>query len=374
MIIQSRNVWLNEELKPAQIEFEGGIIKAILHYDEKKADEDYGEQWILPGFIDIHTHGWNKADSNKPVLKDIEAWQKHMPKEGVTSFLLTTSTQSKEDNLKAFPLLKEAIEHQKEGAEIMGINVEGNYIDMKRRGAQNQDYIVKPDAEELLYYHELSGNHILTVTCAVEHDEELEFTKKVSAQGIRVSIGHSDATFAKCKAAAEAGAKGITHCGNGMRPFHHREPGIFGAALNLDELYAEVIGDGIHVHFETAHLIGSMKGKDKLILVTDSAEQKDDPEYAKYNTIGAFRLEDGTLFGSALYVNKGVDNLHRQAHLPLVTAINAATINPARYLGFDNRKGSIDIGKDADFVICDEHIKIEQVYCKGNSQFSVTDD
>ena len=368
MIVQSRNVWINEELKPAQIEVEDGKIKALYDYNKKSADEDYGDLWILPGFIDIHTHGWNKADSNKPTLDDLKRWQKHMPHEGVTSFLATTSTQSRENNLKAFPILKEAIEHQGEGAEIVGINVEGNYIDFKCRGAQNKDYIVLPNAEELLEYHALSGNHILTVTCAVEHDENKEFTKKVSEAGIRVSLGHSGATFDECAKAVEAGASGVTHCGNGMRPFHHREPGIFGAALNLNELYAEVIGDGIHVHFETAHLIGSMKGKDKLILVTDSAEQKDDPEFAKYNTIGAFRLEDGTLFGSALYVNKGVDNLHRKAHLPLVTAINAATINPAKYLGFDDRKGTIEVGKDADLVICNEHIELTQVYCKGNKQ------
>ncbi len=370
MIIQSKNVWLNEELKAAQIEVEKGKIKAVYAYNEKAVDEDYGEKWILPGFIDIHTHGWNKADSNRPVLDDIRRWAQHMPKEGVTSFLVTTSTQSRENNLKAFPILKEAIETQSEGAEIVGINVEGNYIDMTCRGAQNKDYIVKPDADELLEYHQLSGNHILTVTCAVEHDDEYAFTKKVSEAGIKVSLGHSGATFEQCRNAVLAGAAGITHCGNGMSRFHHREPGIFGAALNLDELYAEVIGDGIHVHFETAHLIGSMKGKDKLILVTDSAEQKDDPEYAKYNTIGAFRLEDGTLFGSALYVNKGVDNLHRKARLPLVTAINAATINPAKYLGFDNRKGTLEPGKDADIVVCDEHIEIKQVYCKGIKQFS----
>ena len=176
MIIQSEHVWLNEELRPAQIEFEEGKIKAIYSYNEKKADVDYGRQWILPGFIDIHTHGWNKADSNKPVMEDLKRWSKHMPKEGVTAYLATTSTQSREDNLKAFPLLKKAIESQTEGAEIMGINVEGNYIDMKRRGAQNKDYIVKPDADELREYHELSGGNILTVTCAVEHDEDLKFT------------------------------------------------------------------------------------------------------------------------------------------------------------------------------------------------------
>lgn len=153
-----------------------------------------------------------------------------------------------------------------------------------------------------------------------------------------------------------------------MRPFHHRNPGIFGAALNLDELYAEVIGDGIHVHFETAHLIGTMKGADKLILVTDSAECKDDPAAEQYSREGAFRLPDGTLFGSALYVNQGVDNLHRKARLPLVTAIHAATINPARYLGVAERKGSLETGKDADLVVCDENIQLKAVYCKGVRQ------
>ena len=369
MIIQSKNVWLNEELKPAQIQVENGKITNIHPYNKESADQDYGDLWILPGFIDIHTHGWNKADTNHPDLDLIRAWQMHMPKEGVTSFLVTTSTQSYQDNMKALPVLKDAIEHQGEGAEIMGINIEGNYIDYVCRGAQDEHNIVKPNVEEMMEYQKESGNHILTVTCAVEHDENYEFTKKVSEAGIRVSMGHSGAKFDQCVKAVEAGATGITHCGNGMSRFHHREPGIFGAALNLDELYAEVIGDGIHVHFETAHLIGKMKGKDRLILVTDSAEQKDDPEFAKYNTIGAFRLEDGTLFGSALYVNKGVDNLHRKAHLPLTTAINAATINPAKYLGFDDRKGSIEAGKDADLVVCNENIELTQVYCKGAAQF-----
>ena len=112
----------------------------------------------------------------------------------------------------------------------------------------------------------------------------------------------------------------------------------------------------------------SMKGKDKLVLVTDSAEQKDDPDMVEFGKEGAFRLPDGTLFGSALYINKGVDNLHRKARLPLVTTINAATINPAKYLGVDDRKGSIEVGKDADLVVCNETIELEQVYCFGKKQ------
>lgn len=368
MIVQSKNIWMNETFKPAQIEIEDGKIKQIYAYGEKPVDEDYNEKWILPGFFDIHTHGWNKCDCNTPTLEGIRSWQKHMPNEGVTSFLMTTSTQSYEKNIAAMPILKEAIENPGEGAEILGINVEGNYISYKYRGAQDEHHIVKPNKDELLEYHELSGRNIKTVTCAVEYDENYEFVKAAVANGIRISMGHSGASFDEAKGAVENGATGVTHTGNGMSPLHHRNPGVFGAALNLDEIYAELIGDGIHINFEMAHIIGTMKGKDKLVLVTDSAEQKDDPDLVEFGKEGAFRLPDGTLFGSALYINKGVDNLHRKARLPLVTAINAATINPAKYLGVDDRKGSIEVGKDADLVVCNENIELEQVYCFGKKQ------
>lgn len=368
MIIQSTHVWIDGTFVPQQLEIEDGRIQALLPYGEKPADYDAADHWILPGFIDIHTHGWNCCEAGAPTLEAMQRWQKHMPKEGVTSFLATTATQSVQKNEQALPILKQAIETEAEGAEILGINMEGNFISHQFHGAQDLYTIVKPDPEVLLHYQDLAGGHILTVTCAVEFDEDYAFVKTAAEHQIRVSCGHSGASFDQVKEAVHWGATGITHCGNGMRPFHHRNPGIFGAALNLDELYAEVIGDGIHVHFETAHLIGTMKGEDKLILVTDSAECKDDPDYAEFGKEGAFRLPDGTLFGSVLYVNQGIDNLHRKARLPLKTAINAATINPARYLGVEARKGSIAVGKDADLVVCDEHLQLKHVYCRGVSQ------
>ena len=368
MIIQSTQVWINDAFQPGQLEIAGGRIEAVLPYGEKPVDQDYQDQWILPGFIDIHTHGWNRCDAGKPTVEAMLRWQKHMPKEGVTSFLATTATQSAAANEAALPILKEAIEAQAAGAEILGINMEGNFISHQFHGAQDLYTIVKPDSQQLLHYQNLAGGHILTVTCAVEFDEDYAFVKTAVAHGIRVSCGHSGASFDQVREAARCGATGITHCGNGMRPFHHRNPGIFGAALNLDELYAEVIGDGVHVHFETVHLIGTMKGAEKLILVTDSADSKDDPDYAQFAHEGAFRLPDGTLFGSALYVNQGINHLHRQARLPLVTAIRAATINPALYLGLDGRKGTLEAGKDADIVVCDEHIALQAVYCRGQLQ------
>lgn len=368
MIIQSKNVWINESLQPAQIELNGSKIVGIYSYDEKPVDVDYENRWILPGFIDIHCHGYAGVDSNKPTLKGMRKWCKHMPAEGVTSFLVTTSTQAANKNEKAMVTYSRIIERMDDGAEILGINMEGNFISKERKGAQNKRYIVAPDAEVLEKYQRLSGNNIKSVTYAPEKDEDFSFVKKCGELGIVASIGHSIASFEQAKVALLNGASAITHTGNGMNPFHHRDPGLFGAAVNLDGFYAEVIGDGVHIDFQTAYLIGKMKGKDKLILVTDSAVQKDDRKFNFLNKDGAYRMPNGTLFGSALYVNEGVNNLHKMAGLDLVTAINSATINPARYCKVDDRKGSIEVNKDADLVITDENIKVYEVYCRGVKQ------
>ncbi len=368
MIIQSRNVWLDESLKPAQIELNGSKIVGIYPYDEKPVDVDYQNRWILPGFIDIHCHGYGGVDSNKPTLRGMKKWCRHLPYEGVTSFLVTTSTQSANKNEKAMASYSRIIGSINDGAEILGINMEGNFISKERKGAQNKRYIVDPDGETLEKYQLLSGNNIISVTYAPEKDEDFSFVKKCSELGIVASMGHSIASFEQAKTAMLNGASAVTHTGNGMNPFHHRKPGLFGAAVNLDVLYAEVIGDGVHVDFQTAYLIGRMKGKDKLILVTDSAVQKGDKKFNFLNKGGAYRMPNGTLFGSALYVNEGVNNLHQKAGLDLVTAINSATINPARYCKVDDRKGSIEVNKDADLVIVDENIKVYEVYCKGIKQ------
>ncbi|MDI9540200.1 MAG: N-acetylglucosamine-6-phosphate deacetylase [Bacillota bacterium] len=368
MIIQSKNVWLDESFKAAQVEINEDKITGIYPYNEKPVDVDYLDKWILPGFIDIHCHGYAGVDSNKPTLKGMRKWCKHMPAEGVTSFLVTTSTQSVNKNERAMATYSRIIGRIEEGAEILGINMEGNFISKECKGAQNKRHIVEPDGEVLAKYQLLSGNNIISVTYAAEKDEDFSFVKKCNELGIVASIGHSDCSFQQAKLALKNGASAITHTGNGMKPFHHRKPGLFGAAVNLDGFYAEVIGDGIHVDFQTAYLIGRMKGKDKLILVTDSAVQKDDKKFNFLNKNGAYYLPDGTLFGSALYVNEGVNNLHKKAGLDLVVAINSATINPAKYCKCADRKGSLEAGKDADIVVTDENIKVYEVYCRGVKQ------
>lgn len=369
MKIKSKNVWVNEELKPKVVEFKDGKITQILDYDSE-ADIDYGSELILPGFIDIHTHGYAGVNANRADEKGLEMWANNYPNEGVTSFLATTGTQDYDNNLKALKTIANYIKNQDSGAEILGINVEGNFISKKYKGAQDENYITGPDVEVVKDYIVAANNNIMSVACAVEDDQDLEFVKYLVGRDIAVSAAHTNATYEETVAAIDVGLSGATHTGNAMRPFHHRQPGVFGAAMNRPELYAEVICDGLHLHFETINIIGTLKGKDKLILVTDSSSYKDYTEVEEgYERVigedGSIRNAAGNLSGSALKFNKGLYNAHYKARLPLETVINAATINPAKYLKVDDRKGSIEVSKDADFSVVNKDFDVLATFVKG---------
>ncbi len=369
MKIKSKNVWVNDQLSAQVIEFKDGKITDILDYDTQ-ADIDFKESLILPGFIDIHTHGYAGVNANRADEKGLQLWANNYPNEGVTSFLTTTGTQAYDNNIKALKTISKFMDQQNSGAEVLGINVEGNFISKKYKGAQDENYITGPSIEAVKDYIEAADNKILSVACAVEEDENLEFVKYLVSKNIAVSIAHTNATYAETLAAIDAGITGATHTGNGMRPFHHREPGVFGAAMNRSELYAEVICDGLHLHYETINIIGTLKGKDKLILVTDSSSYKDYHEVeAGYERVigedGSIRNAAGNLSGSALKFNKGLYNAHYNARLPLQTVIRAATINPAKYLKVDDKKGSIQVNKDADFVVVNKDFDVLATFVKG---------
>jgi len=365
LIIQSKKVWIKESFIPMQIEIEDKKIIALHEYGSKPIDKDFGELMILPGFIDIHCHGYKGISANNPTEEGLREWMHHMPYEGVTSFLATTSTQAYENNVNAFKTISRLYDETGDGAEILGINIEGNFISHEFRGAQDPYTIIPPNPEILREYHALAEGRIKSVACAVEKDEGFEFCKAAKEMGIPVSVAHSGAKYEIVAESIKYGVKAATHTGNAMLGIHHREPGTFGAALLLDDLYAEVIADGMHIHFGIVKMIGRMKGKDKLILVTDSSVYKEYENGEKGSE--AFFTKDGRLTGSALRVNKGVYNLIYKAGLPFETAINAATINPAVYAGESHRKGSIEQGKDADIVVCDDEFNVIAAYTMGNN-------
>ena len=210
MVIQSKKVWLADQFVPAAIEVNDGRITAILPYGTKDGDDDYGDKRIVPGFMDIHCHGAYEFDTNDANEDGLRYWAEHIVSEGVTSFLATTITQSVEVLTNAVANVADVMEGSYEGAEILGIHFEGPYLDMKYKGAQPDQYIVKPTIEQFEHYQKAARGHIRYVTLATEHDEDFALTRYLTAHGVVVSIGHSGATYEQAVMAYANGARAVS--------------------------------------------------------------------------------------------------------------------------------------------------------------------
>lgn len=378
MIIQSKKVWIADQFTPAQLELEDGIIKEIYPYNEKEVTKDYGDLRILPGFIDIHCHGAYGFDTNDANPEGLRKWAKGIVDEGVTSFLATTLTQSEEVLTNAVSNVAKVVEEGYEGAEILGIHFEGPYLNKAHKGAQPEEYCVKPDVEQFKRYQKAAHGLIKYITMAVENDEDFTLTKYCSQNNVVVSIGHSNATYEQAVQAYAHGARSMTHVYNAMTPFTHRANGLVGGALRIRNMYGEIICDGNHSTLAALNNFFTSKGPDYSIMITDSLMCKGFPVGTKFDFGGqevviypdgsAHLVEAGNLAGSTLNVNKGLKILIEDALVPVNYAINACTSNPARCLHVDDRKGTIGVGYDADLVVLDRDYEVVQTYCKGIGQ------
>ena len=378
MIIQSKKVWIADQFTPAQLELEDGIIKEIYPYNEKEVTKDYGNLRILPGFIDIHCHGAYGFDTNDANPEGLRKWAKGIVDEGVTSFLATTLTQSEEVLTNAVSNVAKVVEEGYEGAEILGIHFEGPYLNKAHKGAQPEEYCVKPNIEQFKRYQKAAHGLIKYITMAVENDEDYALTKYCSQNNVVVSIGHSNATYEQAVQAYAHGARSMTHVYNAMTPFTHRANGLVGGALRIRNMYGEIICDGNHSTLAALNNFFTSKGPDYSIMITDSFMSKGFPVRTKFDFGGqevviypdgsAHLVEAGNLAGSTLNVNKGLKILIEDALVPVNYAINACTSNPARCLHVDDRKGTIGVGYDADLVVLDRDYEVVQTYCKGIGQ------
>ena len=378
MIIQSKKVWIADQFTPAQLELEDGIIKEIYPYNEKEVTKDYGDLRILPGFIDIHCHGAYGFDTNDANPEGLRKWAKGIVDEGVTSFLATTLTQSEEVLTNAVSNVAKVVEEGYEGAEILGIHFEGPYLNKAHKGAQPEEYCVKPNIEQFKRYQKAAHGLIKYITMAVENDEDYALTKYCSQNNVVVSIGHSNATYEQAVQAYAHGARSMTHVYNAMTPFTHRANGLVGGALRIRNMYGEIICDGNHSTLAALNNFFTSKGPDYSIMITDSLMCKGFPVGTKFDFGGqevviypdgsAHLVEAGNLAGSTLNVNKGLKILIEDALVPVNYAINACTSNPARCLHVDDRKGTIGVGYDADLVVLDREYEVVQTYCKGVGQ------
>ncbi len=379
MIIQSKRVWIAGTFVAAQIEMKDGKINNIFNYNEKSVDQDYGNERIVPGFIDVHTHGAYGFDTNYALEDGLKDWVKSLPLEGVTGFCPTTITQGSTVLSDALKNVAHVHAQKPPGAEILGIHFEGPYLDMKYKGAQPPEHIVTGTIEAMEQFQKDANGLIKLITMATEHDPNFELTKYCANNHIAVSIGHSSSTYEQVVMAIANGAKSMTHVYNGMTPFNHRENGMVGAALNLTDFYGEIICDGNHSTIAAVSTFFRSKGDDYCIMISDSLMAKGSPAGTQFqfggHTIevyedGSAHLIEGakSLAGSTLKINDGLKLLVEQAQVPFATALKSCTINPARLIELGHKKGLIVSGYDADIVVLKDDYSVRQTYCYGIAQ------
>ena len=341
------------------IQFENGIVTSIGKSTATDALTLPEDAIVLPGFIDEHIHGACGSDAMDGTFVALEQISRTLAKEGTTAFLATTMTQSNDLIKLALGTAGNYIATEKHaGAELLGVHLEGPFISKNYIGAQPPEHIQLPTVERFEEYQRAADGKIKMVSLAPEIDGACELISYLQKNGVRASAGHSGAGYEEMMRALENGLSTVTHTYNAQSGVHHREIGVVGTAMLCDELYTELICDTIHVSVPAIKLMLKNKPKDKVILVTDSMRAKGLADGVSelggqtvYVKNGEARLENGALAGSVLRMNDAIRNLVTQVGVPLETAVDFATINPAKHLGIDHERGSITVGKRADFAV-----------------------
>lgn len=327
---------------------------------------------IMPGFIDIHIHGCVGVDFMDAESGDYEAISRKLYSEGVTTYLATTLTSDTASLEKVAVTVKEAM---KTNPSLGGIHLEGPFISVKYKGAQNESYIRDPDIGELERLQNASGGNIRYISLAPEKEGSLAFIAAARELGVVCSAGHTNATFADMERAISVGLTNTTHTHNAMSGHHHRDPGVVTAAMYFDCLNCEVICDGIHVCPDTVKTFYKIIGEDRFVMITDSLKAKH-TELQTFRLFGldcvrkdgAAYLTSGPLAGSLLTMDKGIRNMRSWTGAGLTALAKISSGNAARALGFSDR-GEIAPGKLADLVFLDDNLNVKAVYKMGRKVF-----
>lgn len=331
---------------------------------------DAGNRLLLPGFIDVHVHGGVGHESMDGTVEALQAMAQFYAQHGVTSFLPSTWTHAHDTTTKALHVIAGSMGRQPNGATILGAHLEGPYLNRDMAGAQNPDFVRRAGREEAIPWLDTGVIKLLAV--APEFPENHWLIEECVRRGVVVSAAHTAATYAQMKTAVELGLRQTTHTYNAMLGLHHREPGTVGAAMTMPELNCELIADTIHVHPVSMKILAEMKGKDKIILITDAvrAAGLPDGDYdldGRTVTVrdGAVRLASGTLAGSILTMETALKNFVAATGWSLGDAWVTSSLNAARALGIDGRKGSLAAGKDADLVLLDDQYTVALTVAEG---------
>ncbi len=369
MILKNAEIFDGEfNRQKADIRIEDGKIVEIGENLNGSEETDFSGCVILPGFIDVHIHGCGGADFSDAKDDTLEKMSAMLASFGVTSFCPATMTLPYEDIEKAF-FCAAQYKGKEVGAYIHGINMEGPFLSVERRGAQPEEYIKKPDIEEFKKLNDICN--ISLVSLAPEVEGAIEFAREASKVST-VSAAHTVATYEQAKLGYENGITHTTHLLNGMNPISNRTPGPAVAALNAQHSTAELISDGIHIHPEYLALLYRILGEDRSVVVSDSmrASGMGDGEYTLggqtvYVKDGKATLSDGTIAASTTNVFDEFKNLISFG-VPLRQALKSCTINPARAIGVEDIAGSIEVGKNADLLVMNADLSERiAVYIKG---------
>lgn len=327
---------------------------------------------IVPGFIDIHTHGAVGVDVNGASAEDLEKIGKFFAKNGTTSWLASILTDTEEQTSRA---ISQCIEYQAsagKGAQLLGIHLEGPFLASEFKGAMPEHLLKKGSADLAASYQRQANGNIRYITVSPEVEGVLELIPRLRELGIVVAMGHSGADYDTAMAAIQAGTAACTHTFNAMAPLHQHRPAIIGAALESD-VYCEMICDGLHLHPAIVRLLWKTKGPQRLVAITDSIMAAGLPDGNYHLGVNQVVVEkgdaklasDGTRAGSTLTQDRALRNLLSFTGLPLEEILPVLTENPAKLIGVYDRKGSIEDGKDADLVVLDEQNQVADVFLQG---------
>jgi N-acetylglucosamine-6-phosphate deacetylase len=350
----------HELIQNGHVVVEAGKIKQVGSGAPSSADRvlDYGDCLVAPGFIDLHVHGGGGHDVMGATMECLNGLSRFHAAGGVTSLLATAYSASQGDILAATKTVASAVKEASEGSRILGLHLEGPYVNPKMSGAHSVAHVRPPSVDELEEIHRAAAGALGIVTLAPEMEGAIEAVAWLRSKGVIPSAGHTDATHAEMMTAVEAGLSHAAHLFNRMRPLHHREPGAVGAALADDRVSVELIADGVHLHPSTLRLAVNAKGPGRTVLVSDaiSAAGMPDGEYQ----LGAEKilveggksfLESGVLAGSTIRLSDAVRYAVETAGFPLTEAVEMASSTPARIIGMAERKSRLAPGMDADLTV-----------------------
>ncbi len=329
---------------------------------------DAAGQYVAPGLVDIHIHGYLGEDVSDASVDGIKKMAAGIAKNGVTSWCPTTMTVSMPEILAAFDAVRQVKASAGYGAKVLGINCEGPFINPSKKGAQAEEHILPPDGDFIVD----NADILKLFTLAPEMEGGLTCIQKVCEDGrVVASMGHTGADFDQARAGIDAGVRHATHLFNAMTPLQHRNPGVVGAALSAKEVSCELIADTFHVNPGLYDMVARLKG-DKLCLITDCMRAGGMPD-GDYTLGGqkvikkgiACLLEDGTIAGSVLTLNQAVKNLYDHSELTLPQAFACASLYPATVVGEGDRIGSLTVGKAADIILCDDNLQVTRTIIDG---------